>query len=389
VYPVRLGGERYIMFSHEALSQYWKLMTYAAVDALPHRVRVPHLSFPHIRVADLEHKTKLSRGAVVDRIRTGGHNQIIAAFVGNLFEARDAASSSSSSSSSPSSSPSQALPSVPIADLQRFCFDLVSRPMMTWLLGAAVADAYLSPAYYDSMYYYSVNFNPLYFFGLKLDVLMGAFPFAFKALRRHQSVVEAIFRDMHRRLSATSDARQTDSVLIDRYMSAGLGEDDFVWLMNATLWAAIHYPSLVLYASLLATLGAPADRSVTDTVKDVFRRYSALLLPKVLNHDTTVALHNRLVRLKRGDIVAFSPIDYHLANERRRLLPGSRGDWSCPAISFSIEWIATTITELHNRYDITYDTATSVPQVAYNVVLVHSARKFPVTLHRKRHESLS
>jgi hypothetical protein len=400
VYPVRLGSERYTVFSRDALSQYWKLMTYATVDALPHRVRVPHLNFPHIRMTDLEHKTKLSRSAIVDTIKAGGHNEIISTFVSNLFGTRDVFSSLSPS---PLSLKSSENPFIQVADLQRFCFDLVSRPMMTWLLGSTVTDTYLSSAYYDSMYYYSVNFNPLYFFGMKLDVLMGMFPFAFKTLRRHQSVVETIFRDVYRRLGATSDALKTDSVLINRYMDAGLAEDDFVWLMNATLWAAIHYPSLVLYASLLTTFNASTSRHVTDmvkdvyrprhvtdTVRDVFRHYSALMLPKVLRHDTTVALHNKLIHLKRGDVIAFSPLDYHLADKRRRLLPGSKGDWSCPAISFSIDWIATTITKLHDRYSITYDaTTTTIPQVAYNVVLVHSSRKFPVTLHKKKHKSSS
>jgi hypothetical protein len=379
VFPIQLGTERWIIFSGSALSEYWKLMRYSCVTALVHRTKVPHLQFPHIQVKDLEEKTKISRHAIVEAIKRNDHRAVILSHF----------SSSSSSYHC----------KLVVKDLQQFCFETVSKPMMQWLLGGTVSEQ-LSDDFYTSMNYYSMNFNPMLFFGLKLDKIGTWFPFTVRTLRYHQSRIEKCIRGIYKTYQSTKGTKGT---LVDYYLgknSITVNEDDFVWLMNATLWAAIHYPSLVLYTSIISILKDPKRIKrlgefdyIKNVVREVLRLYSATLLPKVLHKDVNIS---PTLTIKRGDTIAFSPLDCHVNTVNfpsgknfdpdqcvltSPLLTGSKGEWSCPAITFSIDWISFTIDQLFKKYHWQYDIH-SIPAISYQMVLIHSKEKFSVVLSK-------
>ena len=422
IFPIHLGTEKWNIYSRSSLDKYWQLMDYSSADALFYRAKVPHLQWQKIQVKNLGDKTRVSRAAVVYAIGTGTHTDIIRRHVDGLTTFKQ----------------------LNVPDLQHWCFQLTAQPMMEWILGKW--SSHLTPEFYEAANFYSHNFNPMYFFGLKMDKLMSWFPRLFTKLHHHQKNVEVVFRNIYslyqqasvnldpqsvfdrqsghsectdttngntdrkdgneytdpKEYKRDSEQKNRKKNLVDFYFETNsITPDDFVWLMNATLWAAIHYPTLVLYVSLVSILkdqallqpiSAISDKRrelIKGTVKEVLRIYSPALLPRVLLKDSEAS--------KKGTTIAFSPLDYHLdeANypdetkfnpdrwqttiEPTKLLTGSKRNWSCPAIEFSADWIATTIDQLFEKYNH-WQVNGPIPPINYQMVLLHSTRQLSITL---------
>lgn len=379
VFLIQLGFEKWTIFSAHALGEYWKLMNASTVTPMVHRAKVPHLNFPHIKMTidDIESKTRISRTAIVNMIKNSTHNpnthrEIIARHL-------------------PSG---DSLP-LRVDDLQHFCFEIVSRPMMEWMLGKSYSDQ-LTSQFYDAMNYYSKNFNPMLLFGLKLDKIHKYAPSGILAkilgiteLRRHQCNVESCIESIYDKIASKEfdEAKDGTRKLIDYYREEKL--NTFIWLMNSTLWASIHYPTLVLYISILKILeiyGSICNETginVKQIVKDVLRKYPPAIIPRVMKKD--VVLDSATVGiLKKGDTIAFSPLEAHSIMKRDvPLLTGSLHEFSCPAINFSIDWITYTIEELmFKRYKTWNFNVKKLPAINYKLVLLHSKEKMSITLSK-------
>lgn len=401
IFPIQLGFESWTVFSKYALSDYWELMKYCT--PMFHRAKVPHLNFGNSinfpiassnEYKDLEDKTRISRTAIIDIMKRNSHRDIIKENLDTLVFTDS---------------------KLYISDLQDFCFELVSKPMMQWLIGDCVNQ--LTPEFYAAMNYYSANFDPMMFYGLKMDKIHSMINrlkdgkikhlltrvFKLDKLRLHQKNVEVCFRSMYKslnrkvgevndKLEYVDDPRSINqyyskiynSTLTDYYIKENVTEDEFVWLMNATLWAAIHYPSLILYVSILKILLNGKDLQteinsyIKNTVKNVLKMYPAAIIPRVLKQ--TVKMENGRV-FKKASIITFSPLEVHSIDKDGPILTGSAREFSCPAINFSIDWISTTIEELmFKKYKHWEFNKSAMSEINYKMVLLHSKTKMSLTL---------
>jgi hypothetical protein len=391
IFPVQLGFERCMVFTGKSLGNYWNLMTCRDVDPLSYRNLVLHLHFPHINVLDLEKKTRISKTAVVAAIQHNDHGTAIQRIMDDPLMFLKVGR-------------------LEIENLDDFSFTLVSQSMMDWLLGSELAQL-LSIDFYSGMNYYSTTFAPLLSIGFRLKNWRNSWFIrnkpVFRDLSHHQQNIEKCLRQLYRHARQRQEQHQCDDKkqrhpenLVDYYLDSGIvSEDDFVWLMNATLWAAIHYPMLILsyglssvfrcYNDLQQLSAAERKKRIYLILKNILSTYSAALLPTRLKQDVVITTQKKSLVLKAGTCIAFSPYYTHAqmhlgdpaaAGASHPIFTGSRGDWSCPAINFTLDFLMTVIVSLMDKYPRVELPLNQDCKVHHQLLLLHSPHPIKATL---------
>lgn len=358
-------------FTSDTIHKYFSLNNHESSDALAFRLKVPHLRFKNITVDNLREKTGISKFAIMCRI-----NQTTKEYLSKLVKKHLAILNKTTE----------------IKDLQRFCFDVTAAVMMEWLFQDK--SSIFTKEFYECFYYYSEKFHPLTLYtGLPKKELRKYHDymksFCYKLYDSYRNENRTKIRALHDQLLQSNSMVKLDPNLnlFDFYLAGvfekktrSISRDDFVFLVNSTLWAAIFYPSEYLLLGLIKSIQLKTS-NYEGIVKEIARMYPHMGIPKTLIKNVT---YNG-TEMKTGDIICFSPYFHHLddryyekasefnverwiSNPSLKLYTGMKGGWACPAINFTIKYVAAMLEEFNN-YNLHLNS--TVDQPNYNFGLLH------------------